>query len=214
MDSRQCRPVDRAAKPAVEARGEARSPLERGEPVKLLNCCGSMACCGNLRATRPARPGHKQPGRARPLVRTLEGALRESARGGGAHRHSFSIRARAPCRSMPGVVFSFPRAFSITPITGDIRNGKLHCRWRADGWCWAVRCPVIATSWSAPAEQAYAFARRTKIGEKAFDAVLSGQIDIAAEEAAARQVVEQHYSTPVVAAKHAQFVREVCAARG
>jgi hypothetical protein len=48
----------------------------------------------------------------------------------------------------------------------------------------------------------------------AFDAALSGRIDFAAEEPAARRVVEKHYSTPVVAAEHAQFIREVCASRG
>jgi hypothetical protein len=48
----------------------------------------------------------------------------------------------------------------------------------------------------------------------ALDAVLSGRIDFAAEEPAARSVVEKHYSTPVVAAEHAQFIREICATRG
>lgn len=44
----------------------------------------------------------------------------------------------------------------------------------------------------------------------AFDHVLSGRFDFASEENAARAVVEKHYSTPVVAAAHAKFVREVC----
>jgi glycosyltransferase involved in cell wall biosynthesis len=44
----------------------------------------------------------------------------------------------------------------------------------------------------------------------AFENVLSGQFDFAAEENSARRVVEKHYSTPVVAAAHAKFVTEVC----
>ena len=44
----------------------------------------------------------------------------------------------------------------------------------------------------------------------ALDAVLSGGIDFAAEEEAARAVVEKHYSTPVVAAAHAKFVAKIC----
>ncbi|EDY19385.1 hypothetical protein CfE428DRAFT_3070 [Chthoniobacter flavus Ellin428] len=46
----------------------------------------------------------------------------------------------------------------------------------------------------------------------AFESVLSGQFDFAMEETASRAVVEKHYSTPVVAAAHAKFVREVCGA--
>ncbi len=49
--------------------------------------------------------------------------------------------------------------------------------------------------------------------DAAFDAVLSGDFDFGSEELAARAVIEQHYSTPVVAAAHRQFVAEVCAAR-
>jgi len=44
----------------------------------------------------------------------------------------------------------------------------------------------------------------------AFDTVLSGAFDFAAEEAAARQVIEQHYSTSAVAAMHRAFLTEVC----
>jgi len=47
----------------------------------------------------------------------------------------------------------------------------------------------------------------------AFDAALSGGIDFEAEEQAAREVIEKHYSTPVVAATHLQFVGEVCRAK-
>jgi hypothetical protein len=47
----------------------------------------------------------------------------------------------------------------------------------------------------------------------ALDAALSGSIDFAAEEQAARTVVEKHYSTPVVADAHAKFVAEVCGNR-
>lgn len=46
---------------------------------------------------------------------------------------------------------------------------------------------------------------------EAFDAVLSGGFDFSAEEAAAREVVRAHYSTPVVAAAHRDGVAEVCA---
>ena len=46
----------------------------------------------------------------------------------------------------------------------------------------------------------------------AFDAALSGAIDFAAEENAAREVVATFYSTPVVARAHRDFVAEVCAA--
>lgn len=45
----------------------------------------------------------------------------------------------------------------------------------------------------------------------ALDAVLSGGIDFAVEEEAARTVVAKHYSTAVVAAAHAKFVGDVCA---
>jgi hypothetical protein len=48
----------------------------------------------------------------------------------------------------------------------------------------------------------------------AFDAMMSGDFDFATEEAAAREVVHAHYSTPVVAAAHRAFVAEVCAANG
>ena len=48
----------------------------------------------------------------------------------------------------------------------------------------------------------------------ALDAVLAGRIDLAAEEQAARKVVDEHYSTPIVAAAHARFLREVCGDRG
>ena len=41
--------------------------------------------------------------------------------------------------------------------------------------------------------------------------VLSGEFDFATEEAAAQAVVREHYSTPVVAAAHRDFLREVCA---
>jgi glycosyltransferase involved in cell wall biosynthesis len=46
----------------------------------------------------------------------------------------------------------------------------------------------------------------------AFDSILSGSFDFAGEEQAAREVVEKHYSTPVVAAAHREFVADVCAA--
>ena len=46
----------------------------------------------------------------------------------------------------------------------------------------------------------------------ALDAALSGRVDLEVEGKAARSVVEKHYSTPVVAAAHAKFVTEVCAA--
>lgn len=44
----------------------------------------------------------------------------------------------------------------------------------------------------------------------ALDEILSGRINLASEAEAARQVVRDHYSTPVVAAAHGQFVAEVC----
>ena len=44
----------------------------------------------------------------------------------------------------------------------------------------------------------------------ALDEVLSGRFDFAAEEDAARAVVRNHYSTPVVAAAHRACVAEVC----
>lgn len=46
--------------------------------------------------------------------------------------------------------------------------------------------------------------------EAALDAMLSGEFDFETEEEAARAVVENHYSTPVVAAQHAGFLAEVC----
>lgn len=46
--------------------------------------------------------------------------------------------------------------------------------------------------------------------EAALEAVLSDRFDFAAEEEAARAVVKEYYSTPVVAAEHAKFVSEVC----
>ena len=45
----------------------------------------------------------------------------------------------------------------------------------------------------------------------ALDDALSGRIDFAAEEAAARQVVAKFYSTPVVAVAHHEYLAEVCA---
>lgn len=46
----------------------------------------------------------------------------------------------------------------------------------------------------------------------AFDSILSGEFDFSGEERAAREVVEKHYSTPVVAHAHRNFVADVCAA--
>jgi len=46
----------------------------------------------------------------------------------------------------------------------------------------------------------------------ALDSIFAGNFNFAAEEQAAREVVEKHYSTPVVAAAHHQFVADVCAA--
>jgi hypothetical protein len=48
----------------------------------------------------------------------------------------------------------------------------------------------------------------------ALDAMLAGDFDFATEEAAAREVVRAHYSTPVVAAAHRACVAEVCTANG
>jgi hypothetical protein len=45
----------------------------------------------------------------------------------------------------------------------------------------------------------------------ALDEILSGRLDFAAEEAAAREVVKTYYSTPVVAAAHHEYVAQVCA---
>jgi hypothetical protein len=45
---------------------------------------------------------------------------------------------------------------------------------------------------------------------KTLDDVLSGRFDLAAEERAAREVVEKFYSTSVVAADHHRYVAEVC----
>jgi len=47
----------------------------------------------------------------------------------------------------------------------------------------------------------------------AFDEILSYSRDWQREESAVRDVVRRHYSTPVVAAAHAQFIAETCAAR-
>jgi glycosyltransferase involved in cell wall biosynthesis len=46
----------------------------------------------------------------------------------------------------------------------------------------------------------------------ALDEMLAGRFDFAAEEDAAREVVKKHYSTPVVAAAHHDYVADVCAA--
>ena len=43
-----------------------------------------------------------------------------------------------------------------------------------------------------------------------FDAILSDRFDFESEENAAREVIARHYSTPVVAAAHLQFMREIC----
>ena len=45
--------------------------------------------------------------------------------------------------------------------------------------------------------------------DEAFDGLLSGRIDVEAEGAAARAVVERHYSTAVVGRQHAAFLRTV-----
>ena len=42
------------------------------------------------------------------------------------------------------------------------------------------------------------------------DAILSDRFDFEGEENAAREVVERHYSTSVVAESHVQFMREIC----
>ena len=42
------------------------------------------------------------------------------------------------------------------------------------------------------------------------EALLSGRFDFEREENAAREVVGRHYSTPVVAESHLQFMREIC----
>lgn len=42
------------------------------------------------------------------------------------------------------------------------------------------------------------------------DAILSGRLDIEGEENAARDVIERHYSTPVVAESHREFMEEIC----
>lgn len=44
----------------------------------------------------------------------------------------------------------------------------------------------------------------------AFDEILSGRFDFHAEEAAAREVIEKHYSTPIVATMHRAYLEEVC----
>lgn len=44
----------------------------------------------------------------------------------------------------------------------------------------------------------------------AIETLLAGNIDLASEEAAAREVVAQFYSTPVVAALHREFLADVC----
>jgi glycosyltransferase involved in cell wall biosynthesis len=49
---------------------------------------------------------------------------------------------------------------------------------------------------------------------QALDELLSGGFDFAMEENAARAVVQEHYSTPVVAAAHRAFIAEVCSGRG
>lgn len=49
--------------------------------------------------------------------------------------------------------------------------------------------------------------------EETLDAILSEEIDIEAEEMASRAVVESHYSTSVVAVKHAHFVNDVISGR-
>jgi hypothetical protein len=46
----------------------------------------------------------------------------------------------------------------------------------------------------------------------AFDDALCGRIDFAAEEKAARDVVEKFYATPPVAIAHHEYIAEVCAA--
>jgi hypothetical protein len=46
--------------------------------------------------------------------------------------------------------------------------------------------------------------------ESALDAALSGTLDFATEEDAARTVVKDYYSSPVVAAAHRDFVTKVC----
>ena len=43
------------------------------------------------------------------------------------------------------------------------------------------------------------------------DAILSGRFDFEGEENAARDVIGRHYSTPVVAESHRQFMEEICA---
>lgn len=45
----------------------------------------------------------------------------------------------------------------------------------------------------------------------ALDEALSGRLDFASEESAAREVVEKHYRTPIVAEAHHDYVAEVCA---
>ena len=45
---------------------------------------------------------------------------------------------------------------------------------------------------------------------ESLDAILSGGFDFESEENAAREVVERHYSTPVVATSHVQFIKEIC----
>jgi hypothetical protein len=45
--------------------------------------------------------------------------------------------------------------------------------------------------------------------EQVLDAILAGEIDLEKEERAAKAVVEQFYSTPVVAQKHSEFVRSI-----
>jgi hypothetical protein len=46
--------------------------------------------------------------------------------------------------------------------------------------------------------------------ESALEDVLSGKIDFAAEEGAAQVVVKEHYSTPVVAKAHRDYLAHVC----
>jgi hypothetical protein len=50
--------------------------------------------------------------------------------------------------------------------------------------------------------------------QQAFDAILAGDFDFAAEEQAAREVVRAHYSTPVVAEAHRACVAEICQGHG
>ncbi len=122
-----------------------------------------------------------------------------------------------PFRSVPELLKIYARGgVFISPRFLDNTYNWGHTEWKI---ALPMACGRVALGSSLPSYQDVA--RRSggaglrvcadeDAWSVALDDALSGRLDFAAEETAAREVVEKFYETSVVAAAHHEFVAEVC----